>query len=346
LILTTVFLFLSDSLFVFVLFADSVLFPAFFPFFLLELSYSKMIYAIVHGLVILCLASIPSLLLNAPVGFAANYWAYREAKKDLKASRVKVAARDVLLSKKIVFSLMAVPLLWVFYAFLAFFCTNWRLRTIFVLFLCFPIFSYLGVMAVEASMADLKDLRPAFLRLMPAFREQAVELPKLRLALKKEIRELVQKYGPEVGPAYLDASENWEQSALSQLSSLGGASPGTVAEEETKKSGGAGARKEGKEGKGKKGDKKSSRLSYSEKERRVAEQLANSDNEGENGRDVDDRDYENAAEMLGNSISSFSVERSLSDDKQYTNALMEELNNLNDNNEEAEEEGIEKKKKQ
>jgi hypothetical protein len=272
-----------------------------------------MVYAIVHGLVILCLASIPSLLLNAPVGFAANYWAYREAKKDLKASRVKVAARDVLLSKKIVFSLVAVPALWVFYAFLAFFCTNWRLQTILVLFICFPIFSYLGVMAVEASMADLKDLRPAFLRLMPAFREQAVELPKLRLALKKEIRELVQKYGPEVGPAYLDASENWEQAALSQLSSLGGASPGTTAEEE------------GKKGKGMKEEKKnSSRLSYSERERRIADQLANSDNEEDN-----DRDYENAAEMLGNSISSFSVERSLSDEKQYATALMEELNNNN-----------------
>ncbi len=178
----------------------------------LEVSYSKMLYSLFHGVIILSLASIPSLLLNMPVGAFAHYYAHKEAEKDLKASRVKVAARDVLLSKKIVFSLCAVPVLWVAYAVIAILFTKLPLQTILVLFVCFPVFSYLGVMAVEAGMADLKDLRPAFLRLMPAFREQAHELPKLRLALRKEVREMVQKYGPETGAVYLDTSDSWEQS--------------------------------------------------------------------------------------------------------------------------------------
>jgi glycerol-3-phosphate O-acyltransferase/dihydroxyacetone phosphate acyltransferase len=178
----------------------------------LEVSYPKMLYTLIHGLIVLSLASIPSLLLNMPVGAAAHYWAQKEAEKDLKASRVKLAARDVLLSKKIIFSIVAVPVLWITYAVLAVLFTNLRYQTIMVLFFSFPVFSYMGIMAVEASMMDLKDLYPTLLRFMPAFQEQAIELPKLRMALKKEVREIVRKYGPETGAVYMDTSEKWEDS--------------------------------------------------------------------------------------------------------------------------------------
>lgn len=135
-------------------------------------SYSKLLYLFFHGFLVLVLASIPSLILNAPVGAAAKYWSNKQAQKDLKASRVKIAARDVLLSKKIMFSMMAVPVLWVTYALLLWCFTSLEGRTVVVLFLCCPFFSYLGVMAVEAGMVDLKDLRPAFLRLLPSFRRE------------------------------------------------------------------------------------------------------------------------------------------------------------------------------
>jgi len=69
--------------------------------------------------------------------------------------------------ENIVFSLMAVPALWITYAVLLRLFTNMEIRTIVVLFLCCPLFSYMGVMAVQAGMVDLKDLRPAFLRLLP-----------------------------------------------------------------------------------------------------------------------------------------------------------------------------------
>ena len=42
-----------------------------------QLSFSKMLYNFMHGCFIIVLASIPSLILNAPVGFAASYWAVR-----------------------------------------------------------------------------------------------------------------------------------------------------------------------------------------------------------------------------------------------------------------------------
>jgi len=183
----------------------------------LRLSFSKLLYIFLHGAFIITLASIPSLILNAPVGAAANYWAYTEAQKDLKASRVKLAARDVLMSKKIIFSIVAVPLLWIFYALLLFLFTSLEPRTILVLFLCCPLFSYMGIMAVEASIVDMKDLRPAFLRLLPSFQQHADSLPLQRSALQKELRALVRKYGPSLGSVYLDKTDGWDNGLCKQF---------------------------------------------------------------------------------------------------------------------------------
>jgi hypothetical protein len=116
----------------------------------------------------------------------------------------------VLLSKKILFSLAAVPILWVSYAVLALLFTSLETRTIVVLFLCCPLFSYIGVMAVEASIVDLKDLRPAFLRLLPGFKQHSEALPAQRAAIQKELRALVEKYGPSFGPLYTEKTEAWE----------------------------------------------------------------------------------------------------------------------------------------
>lgn len=210
-----------------------------------EQDYSRMLFVFLHGFMVMTLASIPSIILNAPVGFAAKYWSFLEAQvsfhihtmaysipeyvqmiayisfklqKDLKASRVKVAARDVLLSKKIVFCLVAVPITWVSYAILLMLFTKWELRTIIVLLLCFPIFSYIGVMGVESGMVDLKDLRPAFLRILPGFREKFQELYVLRQELQKDVRTIVKKYGPSFDQLYYDKSTQWEQYFRKSLS--------------------------------------------------------------------------------------------------------------------------------
>lgn len=176
-----------------------------------QLSFSKMLYSFIHGTVVMTLATIPALILNAPVGLAASYWAFTEAKKDLKNSRVKLAARDVLLSKKIMFCLVGVPCLWVTYALLLLFFSPLMKRTVMFLFLSCPLFSYLGVMAVEAGMNDIKDLRPAFLRLLPSFKKESDRLPAIRTALQKEVRSMAKKYGPELGPVYYGKASEWER---------------------------------------------------------------------------------------------------------------------------------------
>ena len=61
-------------------------------------------------------------------------------------------------------------------------------------------------------MVDAKDLRPAFLRLLPSFREETKQLPMLRSTLHKEVRAIVKKYGPQLGPIYYEKSSAvWEQ---------------------------------------------------------------------------------------------------------------------------------------
>jgi hypothetical protein len=77
----------------------------------------------------------------------------------------KVEARDVRLSKMISVCVIGVPILWVVYAVLML-MFGFSLKHIgLYLFWC-PFFSYLAVIATEAGMVDLKDLKPLLLRLM------------------------------------------------------------------------------------------------------------------------------------------------------------------------------------
>lgn len=55
--------------------------------------------------------------------------AIKERKKALAGSVVKIAGRDVMLSKKIMISIVMVPLLWLFYAVLMMALTDWELST-------------------------------------------------------------------------------------------------------------------------------------------------------------------------------------------------------------------------
>lgn len=55
--------------------------------------------------------------------------AKKEREKALAGSVVKIAALDVVLSKKIMISIVMVPLLWIFYAILLILFTDWDLST-------------------------------------------------------------------------------------------------------------------------------------------------------------------------------------------------------------------------
>ncbi|DBA01476.1 TPA: hypothetical protein N0F65_005595 [Lagenidium giganteum] len=164
-----------------------------------------------YGLLIFLLASIPTFVLNAPVGLAARYLAQVEQKKALAGSKVKVAGRDVLLSKKIMFSMVAVPALWFSYLVAAVVFTDWYWSSIFLLLLSFPLFSFFGVRSVEAGIIELKTIRPLFYRLLPKYRAIQDDLPRQRLELQKEVREFVRKYRSELGVLAESKKVDWTE---------------------------------------------------------------------------------------------------------------------------------------
>ncbi|OQS03655.1 glycerol-3-phosphate O-acyltransferase [Thraustotheca clavata] len=172
-------------------------------------SIHDVISSAVYGVCIFALASIPSFILNAPVGLMARHVARAEQTKALAGSTVKIAARDVVLSKKITFSIIAVPILWITYMLLAMTFTNWKWSSIFLLTACFPLFSYFGVRSVEAGIIELKTLRPLFYRLQPKYRKIQDELPQRRARLQMEVRLFVRKYAPVLGPLADPAPIDW-----------------------------------------------------------------------------------------------------------------------------------------
>ncbi|KAF0689104.1 Aste57867_19376 [Aphanomyces stellatus] len=163
----------------------------------------------IYGVCIFVLASIPSFVLNAPVGLMARYVARAEQTKALAGSNVKIAARDVVLSKKISFSMVAVPTLWLSYTLLAILFTDWSWSSIFLLTASFPLFSYFGVRSVEAGIIELKTLRPLFYRLQPKYRKIQDELPQRRARLQMEVRLFVKKYASVLGPLAEYAPMDW-----------------------------------------------------------------------------------------------------------------------------------------
>lgn len=166
-------------------------------------------YTVVHMFAVLILASVPSLILNLPVGVVARIMALKERKKALAGSVVKIAGRDVMMSKKIIISIVMVPALWLFYAVLLMTLTTWSLSTKVLVMLCFPVFSYAGVIGTASGMVDLKDMKPLLNRLRPSSREMMDKLPVIRRALQKDVRAFVKRVGPELGSIYTDPDLKW-----------------------------------------------------------------------------------------------------------------------------------------
>ena len=73
-------------------------------------------------------AVVPGMLLNAPVGLLAHVLSMRHQAAALRASSVKLAARDVVLSRKILVSIVGVPSLWIAYGVLLLCYSGWQAR--------------------------------------------------------------------------------------------------------------------------------------------------------------------------------------------------------------------------
>jgi len=171
----------------------------------------RIVYRIVHLLVLLALSALPNIFLNIPVRIMADIWAERRRKKALARSKVKIHGYDVMLTEKLVFCIVVVPLLWLLYGLIMLFFTNFDGQTITLCLMCLPVFSYAAIISSEAGMVDGKDLKPYLLRLLPSTRRRLRALPKRRRELQRDLRAFVKKVGPAFGELYHGKSVDWTQ---------------------------------------------------------------------------------------------------------------------------------------
>lgn len=168
-------------------------------------------YQLVHIMLLLLLAAVPTLFLNLPVGLLAGIYSERRRKKLLAKSKVKVRAFDVMLTEKVLFCIVAIPSLWVFYFLVLFFITDFDGPTIGLCIVSLPVFAYMGIIATEAGMVSIKDIKPFYNRLFPSARRKLRALPATRRQLQVDLRAFIKKVGPALGEIYYGKELNWQQ---------------------------------------------------------------------------------------------------------------------------------------
>jgi glycerol-3-phosphate O-acyltransferase/dihydroxyacetone phosphate acyltransferase len=176
----------------------------------LKIEPMKVLLQFLHLVILISLSAMPTIFLNAPIALICSLYSSREQKKALAGSKVKLAARDVVLSYSIIIAIVMVPTLWVTYAVALLAASSLAARTVLVLFLCFPLASYIGVIGAEAGVVALRDLQPLFNQLRYGEAKQA-ELRLLRGSLQKEVRSMLKKYGPELGDIYSKRELRWDE---------------------------------------------------------------------------------------------------------------------------------------
>lgn len=160
------------------------------------------------------LSAIPGVILFSPVFICGKIISRYKAKEALAASTVKVKARDVVATWKILVALALAPLLLVIYTIIL---TIWTYHNrvngwmpdwislwqvpIFGLFF-FPAICFAALRFGEIGMDIVKSLRPLLLSLNPTSSNVLVKLRKKREELQERINEIINELGPQLFPDF------------------------------------------------------------------------------------------------------------------------------------------------
>ncbi|KAF8176353.1 hypothetical protein K438DRAFT_1846832 [Mycena galopus ATCC 62051] len=155
--------------------------------------------------------ALPGVVLNGPIFILASIISRRKAKEALAASRVKIAARDVLATWKVIISVGVAPVLYLLYACIGTLLAiranapmKWRLITPFLVLFGVPAMSYAALKFGEAGMDVLKSLPPLIAALIPGHQRSLDKLKAMRVKLSNDVSELINDFGPML---YQDFSE-------------------------------------------------------------------------------------------------------------------------------------------
>src|ERR1700761_5122301 len=165
-------------------------------------------------IILLSAGVIPGLVLFSPIFIAGKLISIRKSKEALAASTVKIQARDVVATWKLLVSMALAPALYTFYTVLL---TYWTYKNrvqgyvpdyvplwaIVVLgYVIFPTITYAALRFGEIGMDIVKSLRPLFIALSPAHGSMLVRLRERRAALSAQVTDLINTLGPEMFPDF------------------------------------------------------------------------------------------------------------------------------------------------
>ncbi|KAJ7312988.1 hypothetical protein DFH08DRAFT_436239 [Mycena albidolilacea] len=155
--------------------------------------------------------ALPGVVLNGPIFILASIISRRKAKEALAASRVKIAARDVLATWKVIISVGVAPVLYLLYAIMGTLLAirakapwKWRLITPFLVLFGVPAMSYAALKFGEAGMDVLKSLPPLIAALIPGHQRSLDKLKAMRVKLSNDVSDLINDFGPTL---YQDFNE-------------------------------------------------------------------------------------------------------------------------------------------
>ncbi|KAL8921515.1 MAG: hypothetical protein Q9208_005669 [Pyrenodesmia sp. 3 TL-2023] len=163
---------------------------------------------------ILAIATLPGLVLFAPVFIATKIISIKKSKEALAASTVKLEGRDVVATWKLLVAMGFAPLLYVFYTVLL---TWWTYRNrvqgympawvplwlvVAFGFGFFPAITFAALRFGETGMDILKSLRPLVLSLNPTSANTLSKLREKRKELSAEVTEVINTLGPEMFPDF------------------------------------------------------------------------------------------------------------------------------------------------
>ncbi|KAF2842087.1 hypothetical protein M501DRAFT_927937 [Patellaria atrata CBS 101060] len=185
-----------------------------------KFSIFKVVFTLLYRtakLLILSAAVLPGLVLFAPVFIAGKVISIKKSREALAASSVKIQARDVVATWKLLVSMALAPLLYNFYTILL---TYWTYKNrvqgympdyvplpavVIFGYAVFPLITYAALRFGEVGMDIFKSLRPLVLSLKPSSGNTMVKLRKTRAELATQVTELINTLGPEMFPDF-DAS--------------------------------------------------------------------------------------------------------------------------------------------
>lgn len=161
-------------------------------------------------LLILTALALPGLVLNAPILVVAKIVSKKKQKEALATSTVKIAARDVIGSWKMLIALGLGPTLYSFYSLIAYWLFSdpsasffSRISVPIVSLIVIPIISYMCLQFGERGLDIYRSLPPLFLTMVG--NASIKDLQEIREQLSGEITKIVNELGPQLFPD-LDSS--------------------------------------------------------------------------------------------------------------------------------------------